>query len=157
MHAHAHPTWAAPGLSAFRATAGRGFSVWFSTPRATRCLDCCLLLMCHVSPCLLWLSCYIISPDVVPCLFSQIDATLDAYIKPDVFEQIPMNPNSMPKTGKEVFLVSKQEGRIARVPGVDIIRGLASFRCVLWCLVRWWWWRVFVCVCVCVLARLEHT
>lgn len=39
----------------------------------------------------------------------------------------------MAKTGKEVFLVSKQEGRIARVPGVDIIRGLASFRCASRC------------------------
>lgn len=65
------------------------------------------------------------------CLSSpQIDATLDAFVKPDVFDQVPMDPNNMVKTGKEVFLVSKQEGRIARVPGVDIIRGLASFRCV---------------------------
>ena len=58
----------------------------------------------------------------------QIDATLDAYIKPDEFEKIPMDPISMTKKGKEVFLVSQQEGRIASVPGVDIIRGLASFR-----------------------------
>lgn len=64
------------------------------------------------------------------CVYFQIDATLDAYIKPDIFEQIPMEPNNMVKTGKEVFLVSKQEGRIASVPGVDVIRGLASFRCV---------------------------
>eukprot|EP00903_Cladosiphon_okamuranus_P016162 g14915.t1 len=68
-------------------------------------------------------------PIAQECLgYNQIDAALDAYIKPDVYEQIPMNPNDMSKTGKEVFLVSKQEGRIARVPGVDIIRGLASFR-----------------------------
>ncbi|CAM9402570.1 unnamed protein product [Hapterophycus canaliculatus] len=68
-------------------------------------------------------------PIAQECLgYNQIDATLDAYIKPDVFEQIPMDPNAMAKTGKEVFLVSKHEGRIARVPGVDIIRGLASFR-----------------------------
>ncbi|CAN0396663.1 unnamed protein product, partial [Laminaria digitata] len=59
----------------------------------------------------------------------QIDATLDAYIKPDEFEKIPMDPTAMTKKGKEVFLVSRQEGRVARVPGVDIIRGLASFRC----------------------------
>ncbi|CAM9737898.1 unnamed protein product [Ectocarpus fasciculatus] len=68
-------------------------------------------------------------PIAQECLgYNQIDATLDSYIKPDVFEQIPLEPNDMAKTGKEVFLVSKQEGRIARVPGVDIIRGLASFR-----------------------------
>lgn len=78
-------------------------------------------------------------------LFFQIDATLDAYIKPDVYEQIPMDPNNMVKTGKEVFLVSKQEGRIARVPGVDIIRGLASFRCVFLAFFS----VVGVCVCVC--------
>eukprot|EP00904_Undaria_pinnatifida_P012537 jgi/Undpi1/8413/HiC_scaffold_25.g10881.m1 len=63
------------------------------------------------------------------CLgYNQIDATLDAYIKPDEFEKIPMDPTAMKKKGKEVFLVSRQEGRVARVPGVDIIRGLASFR-----------------------------
>lgn len=59
---------------------------------------------------------------------TQIDASLDSYIKPDVYEQIPAEPANMIKTGKEVFLVSKQEGRIARVPGVDVIRSLPSFR-----------------------------
>lgn len=59
---------------------------------------------------------------------AQIDATLDSYVNPDKYEEIPMDPKDMPKKGKEVFLVSKHEGRIARVPGVDIIRGLPSFR-----------------------------
>ncbi len=94
-----------------------------------RCLPIGREIMCLPESC--W-PCLCPLPTLYSCFACfQIDATLDAYIKPDVFEHIPMDPNDMVKTGKEVFLVSKQEGRIASVPGVDIIRGLASFRCVL--------------------------
>lgn len=50
-------------------------------------------------------------------------------MKPDEFERVPMEPEKLIKGGKEVFLVSRHEGKILSVPGVDVIRGLPSFRC----------------------------
>jgi len=58
----------------------------------------------------------------------QIGATLDAYLDPAAFDALPMAPMELKKSGCEVFLVSRQDGVIAALPGVDTIRALPGFR-----------------------------
>ena len=62
------------------------------------------------------------------CLgYNQIDATLDSYIRPDEFDKIPALPRDMTCNGREVFLVSRIEGVIKSIPGIDIVMNLKSF------------------------------
>jgi len=58
----------------------------------------------------------------------QIGATLDAYLNPAAFDALPAAPMELKKSGCEVFLVSRQDGMISALPGVDAIRALPSFR-----------------------------
>ncbi|CAM9247499.1 unnamed protein product [Phaeothamnion confervicola] len=68
-------------------------------------------------------------PIAQECLgYNQIDAALDAYIRPDEFDKVPPEPTKLRKEGREVFLVARRAGRVHSVPGVDVIRSLPSFR-----------------------------
>ena len=59
--------------------------------------------------------------------YTQLDATLSCYLRPDRFDALPVYP-SLLKQGREVFLVSKQDGTLLDIPGIDVLRGLQSFR-----------------------------
>jgi biotin carboxylase len=60
--------------------------------------------------------------------YSQIDATVDAFLDDRAFKMLPTVPPSPFKvSGQEVMLVSMQSGRVVRTPGLDKIRQLRSF------------------------------
>ena len=59
--------------------------------------------------------------------YTQLDATLSCYLRPDRFDSIPPLPTLL-KQGREVFIVSKQTGILMDIPGIDVLRGLKSFR-----------------------------
>ena len=58
----------------------------------------------------------------------QITSTLDVYVDPDAFDALPLQPTEMKKYGREVFLVARQNGVCASLPGVAEIRAMRSFR-----------------------------
>jgi len=59
--------------------------------------------------------------------YTQIGVSLDAYLRPAAFDEIPMVPAPLTKFGREVFLVAHEAGEVKSLPGVDIIRALPSF------------------------------
>jgi biotin carboxylase len=59
--------------------------------------------------------------------YNQIDATLSCYVRPDNFDNLPLEPHLL-KNGCELFLVSYETGTILDIPGIDKIRGLSSVR-----------------------------
>ena len=60
--------------------------------------------------------------------YCQIDATADAYLSREGFDQIPSIPPSPFKAaGLEVFLVSFSRGTVKATPGFDCIKNLPSF------------------------------
>lgn len=70
-------------------------------------------------------------PVVKECIgYSQLDATLSCYLRPDAFESLPEVPRLL-KFGSEAFLVSlnqKAGGILKDIPGLEIIRNMSSFR-----------------------------
>ena len=42
--------------------------------------------------------------------YTQIDATLNCYLRPDRFDALPVSPVRLDKQGAEVFLVSRESG-----------------------------------------------
>ena len=58
---------------------------------------------------------------------NQINATVDAYLRPDVFDKLPNKKSSLNRFGREVFLVARENGRIKSIPGIDVIMKLESF------------------------------
>jgi len=70
-------------------------------------------------------------PVVKECIgYSQLDATLSCYLRPDAFEALPGIPRLL-KYGAEAFLVSlnhKPNGVLKDIPGLEIIRNMTSFR-----------------------------
>jgi hypothetical protein len=61
--------------------------------------------------------------------YSQLDVTLNCYLRPDRFDGLPNEP-TLHKQGCEAFLVSLVEGTLKDIPGMEVIRALSSFRCV---------------------------
>ncbi len=65
--------------------------------------------------------------------YTQIDACLNCYLRPDQFDQLPLFP-TLNKRGAEAFLVAldtvvgNEGSRIRSIPGVDKIAELPSFR-----------------------------
>lgn len=57
---------------------------------------------------------------------NQIDAALNSIIDADAFDELPAVPPSFKNNGREVFLVSKQEG-VVKVCNVEKVRRLKSF------------------------------
>lgn len=72
-------------------------------------------------------------PVVQECIgYSQLDATLNAYLRPDSFESMPSHP-TLKKAGCEAFLVTLnsvvKQGRILEdIPGLATITAMPSFR-----------------------------
>ena len=67
-------------------------------------------------------------PVVQECIgYSQLDATLNAFLRPDQFDAIPAVP-TLRNHGMEALLVSYQEGTLQEISGLDAIRELSSFR-----------------------------
>ena len=71
-------------------------------------------------------------PVVKDCIgYSQLDATLNCYLRPDGFDSLPSVPHLL-KHGAEAFLVSLSAAGILRdIPGLDEIRSMSSFRLFL--------------------------
>ena len=57
-----------------------------------------------------------------------MEATLNCYLRPDKFDDLPSTPTKLLKEGCEAFLVSKFSGVIKDIPGIEKIRNLSSFR-----------------------------
>jgi hypothetical protein len=62
--------------------------------------------------------------------YSQVEATIDAYLDPLRFEKLPDRPGPYQASGQEVILVSYQSGTVRDAPGYGIIRSLPSFVCL---------------------------
>eukprot|EP00604_Paraphysomonas_vestita_P003162 CAMPEP_0174821084 /NCGR_PEP_ID=MMETSP1107-20130205/5372_1 /TAXON_ID=36770 /ORGANISM="Paraphysomonas vestita, Strain GFlagA" /LENGTH=904 /DNA_ID=CAMNT_0016037753 /DNA_START=302 /DNA_END=3016 /DNA_ORIENTATION=+ len=60
--------------------------------------------------------------------YTQIEATLNCYLRPDRFDALPSSPVTLLKQGAEVFLVSHQRGILQDTPGLNEIRNMESFR-----------------------------
>jgi len=59
--------------------------------------------------------------------YTMVDATLDAYLKPEAFEQLPDTYHEFTAAGLTVMLVSYEAGVAKGTPGFDAIRRLPSF------------------------------
>jgi len=59
--------------------------------------------------------------------YSQVDATIDAFLDEKRFEMLPDVPNPFKASGQEVILVCKRAGHVVSTPGFDKIRKLKSF------------------------------
>jgi hypothetical protein len=60
--------------------------------------------------------------------YSQVDASVDAFIDENAFDALPdVHPSPFKAFGQEVILVCMQGGRVVSTPGFDVIRQLRSF------------------------------
>ncbi len=59
--------------------------------------------------------------------YTQLEATLNCYLRPDQFDKLPFEPSLLAQ-GCEVFVVCRQKGIVKDIPGIDIIRDLSSFK-----------------------------
>ena len=59
--------------------------------------------------------------------YNQIDVTLDAFLDGGRFDALPDVPRSMNKAGREAFVVARQSGVLRAIPGIGVVRKLASF------------------------------
>mmetsp|Transcript_29231 Transcript_29231/g.90831 ORF Transcript_29231/g.90831 Transcript_29231/m.90831 type:complete len:427 (+) Transcript_29231:64-1344(+) len=60
--------------------------------------------------------------------YTQVDATLDAFLDEEAFQRLPeMPPSPLKASGLNVELVSFKEGRVKATPGYDRIRRMESF------------------------------
>lgn len=94
-----------------------------------------VILTPHAGPCLVEVGCRCHGgeaswlPIAEECLgYSQLESTLNCYLRPDRFDALPSFPTLLNKQGAEVFLVSRQGGIVEGSPGVEEIRRLPSFR-----------------------------
>jgi len=63
--------------------------------------------------------------------YSQVEATVDAYLYPEDFAQLPdLPPSPFYASGQEVILVSNSRGKVVSTPGFEVLKNLPSF-CVL--------------------------
>ena len=60
--------------------------------------------------------------------YTQVSVTLDAYLRPDRYDLLPMEPQVLLHSGCEIFLVSTHNGILKGIPGLSKIRSLSSFR-----------------------------
>jgi biotin carboxylase len=59
--------------------------------------------------------------------YSQVEATIYAYVEPEKFDKLPDRPSRYLASGQEVILVSYKSGTVRSTPGFDLIRSLPSF------------------------------
>lgn len=57
--------------------------------------------------------------------YTQIDATLNCFLRPDRFDALPATP-SLTQQGMEVFLFCNQTGVVREIPALESIRSLSS-------------------------------
>lgn len=63
--------------------------------------------------------------------YSQVEATVDAYLEPFHFNQLPSQPPSpFLAWGQEAILVSFSKGKVKSCPGYEVIKRLPSFLCL---------------------------
>ena len=63
--------------------------------------------------------------------YSQVEATVDAYLDPFLFQQLPPQPPSPFRAfGQEAILVSYSRGKVVSCPGYEVIKRLPSFLCL---------------------------
>lgn len=63
--------------------------------------------------------------------YSQVEATVDAFLDPSSFKKIPDVPCTPFKaSGQEVILVSFSQGKVKSTPGYEVIKHLPSFLCL---------------------------
>lgn len=63
--------------------------------------------------------------------YSQVEATVDAYLEPFHFNQLPSQPPSPFRAcGQEAILVSFSGGTVQSCPGYEVIKRLPSFLCL---------------------------
>jgi hypothetical protein len=68
-------------------------------------------------------------PVAQECLgYTQLEATLNCYLRPDRFDALPFEPRTLLKEGCEAFLVSLHSGTLTDIPGLEVIRSMKSFR-----------------------------
>jgi len=94
------------------------------------------IMMTDTGPCLVEMACNAHGGDgtwqpLVRALnggYSQINATVDAYLDRQAFSLIPEKmPSPFKAAGQEVILVSYSRGQVKSTPGFDIIKSLRSF------------------------------
>ncbi len=61
--------------------------------------------------------------------YTQLECVLNCIVRPDRFDELPFEPSLLAQGG-EVSLICHRGGTIADIPGLDLVRDLASFRCV---------------------------
>jgi len=60
--------------------------------------------------------------------YSQVGATVDAYLEPSEFDRLPNTlPSPFKAAGQEVILVSYSSGKVASTPGFEVLKALPSF------------------------------
>jgi hypothetical protein len=59
--------------------------------------------------------------------YSQVEVTVDAYLDPQRFDQLPDRPGPYQASGQEVIFVSYCSGTVRSTPGYEMIRSLVSF------------------------------
>lgn len=63
--------------------------------------------------------------------YSQVEATVDAFLEPFLFHQLPSQPPSPFRAwGQEAILVSFSAGKVQSCPGYEVIKRLPSFLCL---------------------------
>lgn len=63
--------------------------------------------------------------------YSQVEATVDAFLDPAAFKKIPdVPPTPFKASGQEVILVSYSQGKVKSMPGYDVMKQLPSFVCL---------------------------
>ena len=60
--------------------------------------------------------------------YSQVEATVDAYMDPFLFHKLPdKHPSPFKAAGQEVIMVSYSRGKVKATPGFEVIKNLPSF------------------------------
>ena len=60
--------------------------------------------------------------------YNQIGCSFDAFLNPEKFDALPAVPQGLLKHGREVFLVSRQNGVLRSIPGRVKIEAMQSYR-----------------------------
>lgn len=93
------------------------------------------IMLTDTGPCLLEMTCNARGDDgtwlplarALTGGYTQVDATVDAYLDQKQFSVLPECTKSFKAAGQEVILVSYSRGQVKATPGFDIIRNLHSF------------------------------
>jgi len=93
------------------------------------------VIITDTGPCLVEMNCRANGGDgawqplargLTPGDYSQVEATADAYLNPEIFSSHPDRPGPLIGQGVEVCLVSYGKGVVNRTPGFDVLKKLPS-------------------------------